>query len=160
MKTIARKLLCVCFALIATISVYSQDWSKEQKEIWKLVEDEWAIWKNGDVEGLSALMHEKYQSWNNSMPLPVSKSMSVDFYKQMKDSFKVNYYSINPARITVTDNSAAVFYYYSMNYTFGEGESGKSKQMEGKYAEFYTKEGNKWLLLADFMLSDDEEDDD
>ena len=160
MKSILKISLIAIFAFIATISVYSQEWTKEQKEVWKAVEDEWSIWKNGDVEGLAAIMHEKYQSWNNTFPLPVSKSMTVDYFKQMNATFKVINYSINPARITVTENSAAAYYYFSFSYSYGEGESKKKENEKGRYVEFYTRQGGKWLLLGDMMVPDDEEEDD
>lgn len=159
MKNIFKIMLISMMLIVPLVKSYSQEWSMAQKDVWKLVEKEWELWKNGDVDGISAMVHEKYQAWNNEFPLPVSKSQMIEHFNSMKDSFKVNNYFINPARIAVTGNSAVVDYFYSLNITFGEGDNAKTLDESGRYVEFYTKEEGKWLLLGDMMVPDEEEED-
>jgi hypothetical protein len=153
--------LIAIFALLSTLSVHSQEWTKDQLEVWKTVENEWNLWKSGDVNGMAAILHEKYQGWNVEDPLPVNKATVIEHFTMMKDAFKVTGFWINPARITVADNSAVVNYYFTFSYSTGDGDKMTIVEHKGKSVEFYTKTGGKWLLLGDMMaFQDDEEDDD
>ena len=159
MKTLL-KLAGVAFALIiATTTVFAQEWTKEQKEVWKVVEDSWTNWKAWNIEGTVASIHEKYQGWSEDDPLPMSKASQVEWYTTMKEMRKNDYFSLNPARIVVTDNAAVVDYYYSFSVTYIAGDVKKQENKKGKNAEFYVKEGGKWLLLGDMTVYDDEDDD-
>jgi len=162
MKKMLRFAIIGLMATLFASSSYAQEWTKAQLEVWKTVENEWKSWKAGDVDGLAAIMHEKYQGWNAEDPLPVNKTTVVGYYTTMKDLFKVQSMNINPARITVTENTAVVDYYFMFTYTMGEGEKQKSEEYKGRSIECYTREGGKWLLLGDLMVfdEDDEEDDD
>ena len=110
---------------------------------------------------MGSILHEKYQGWNDEFPLPVSKAMTMDYFTTMKDAFKVEFSSLNPARIVVADNSAVVHYFFTYTLSFGEGDKKESKEYKGRIVEFYTKNSGKWQLLGDMMVhGDDEEDDD
>jgi cytochrome bd-type quinol oxidase subunit 1 len=139
--------------------ISAQEWTKTQQEVWKVVENEWNSWKSGDIETMTGILHEKYQGWNSKDPLPVSKAMIVEYFNAMKDTYKVDYMNINPARITVTDNSAVVNYFYSFQFSSGEGDQKQSKEFKGRSVEFYTREGGKWQLLGDMMVEDEQDDD-
>jgi len=152
--------LIAIVAIMSSLSVHSQEWTKEQLEVWKTVENEWNTWKSGDITGMTAILHEKYQGWNSEDPLPVNKATVIEHFTMMKDAFKVLFFSINPARITVADNSAVVNYYFTFSYSTADGDDKKVVEQKGKVVEFYTKTGGKWLLLGDMMAFQDEEEDD
>jgi hypothetical protein len=60
----------------------------------------------------------------------------------------------------VVDKSAVVQYYFEIGMTYTMGEKKTEQKMHGKNAEFYVKDGGKWLLLGDMTLHEDDEDDD
>jgi hypothetical protein len=159
MKRFIKFTVLAVFALIIAQSSYAQEWTKTQTEVWQVVQKEWNCWKTGDIAGMTAILHEKYQGWNEEDPLPASKSMINDFFTSMKDSFKVEFMSINPARIAVTENSAVVDYFFDYKLSFGEGDQKQNKEYKGRAVEFYTKEGGKWLLLGDLMVDEDKDQD-
>jgi hypothetical protein len=152
MKTSVRIALIACFAFIASSALFAQDWTKAQKEVWQVVTDSWAKTQTGDLDGMFATIHEKYQGWNNESPLPISKETVMKWYKSMKETSKVDDYELNPARIVVTDNAAVVDYYFWLKETSTVGEKKEVKEYYGKNAEFYVKEGGKWLLLGDLTI--------
>ena len=157
-----KKVLCV--ALVATLTMivfkpsYAQEWSKEQMEVWKVVQNIWQGWKDGNNDLVSAGLHAKYQGWSDDAPLPMGKETLLSWFTAMKGAFQVNYYSIEPARITVTKSAAVVDYYYYMNVS-SLGEDKKTEEEKGKVVEFYIKEGDNWLLLGDLMVKEDKDDD-
>ena len=161
MKNKFKILALGLFAFIASFETQAQEWTKAQLEVWNVVEDEWNKWKTKDIDGMGSILHEKYQGWNDEFPLPVSKAMTMDYFTTMKDAFKVEFSSLNPARIVVADNSAVVHYFFTYTLSFGEGDKKESKEFKGRIVEFYTKNSGKWQLLGDMMVhGDDDENDD
>jgi hypothetical protein len=159
MKKLIRISLVALIAIVSTSITYAQEWTKTQKEVWQVVESEWAAWKNGDVAGMTAVLHEKYQGWNAEYPLPVTKAMTSEYFTMMKDAYKIVFMNINPARIVVTENSAVVDYFFAYSISYGEGDKKETKEFKGRAVEFYTKEGGKWLLLGDMMVDDQQDED-
>ncbi len=156
MKTL-RKLALVAFAALITTSIFAQEWTKEQKEVWQVVENSWMKWKAGDVDGATAYLHPKYQGWDGESPLPMNKDAVIQWFRAQKERMTVNGYMINPARIVVTENAAVIHYYYSFSVTYTAGDQKKLEEGGGKYVEFYVKEGGKWWCLGDMSLEEDEE---
>lgn len=154
MKTTLRFAIIAVLAFFLTSSVIAQEWTKEQKEVWQTVENTWSKWKANDIAGAAANLHEKYQGWNGNMPLPMSKEKMTQMFTEMKDMEKLDYYSIEPARITVSDNAAVVDYYFDYQVTRIMGTDKKQEHEKGKNVEFYVKEGGKWLLLGDMTVND------
>ncbi len=159
MKTSLKIAVVALVAFFATTSAYAQEWTKVQKEVWQVAEDSWTKWKAGDLAGMTAYIHEKYQGWSDDQPLPVSKEQVVQWYTAMKDIMKVEFFYLNPARIVVTENVAVVDYYFWYKATYTWGEKKEMKESQGKNAEFYVKEGGKWLLIGDLTIHADVEDD-
>lgn len=159
-KNLKVLVLAVTLVFTAGISL-AQEWSKDQTEVWKVVQETWKGWKAGDAAVVAASFHDKYQGWSDDSPLPVGKQAVMDWYNSMKDSMKMSFYSVEPARIVVLKSAAVVDYYYSFNVSWTMGDKTESKDMKGKIVEFYVNEGGKWLLLGDMMThGDDDEDDD
>ena len=40
----------ITIAFLGTSSLIAQEWTKEQKEVWQVVEDDWANWQEGDMD--------------------------------------------------------------------------------------------------------------
>jgi hypothetical protein len=152
MKTSLRIAVIAWIAFIASTAVFAQDWTKAQKEVWQVVEDSWLKVKSGNIDGMGANIHEKYQGWNNEAPLPVNKEQMLKMYKKMNEISKLEDYGINPARIVVTDNAAVVDYYFWVQETNTVGEKKSMEEVYGKNIEFYVKEGGKWLCLGDLTV--------
>ena len=149
MRTLSRFSFVALTVFIAANAAFAQEWTKAQTEVWQVVENTWAKWKAADYEGVAAFVHEKYQGWNDQMPLPLSKTMMVRQNQEFKDISKLIRFTLNPARIVITENAAVVDYYYRAETTYTAGEKTVPYNFHGQNAEFYVKEGGKWLLLGD-----------
>jgi hypothetical protein len=152
MKTFKRMALIACITVMAAGTVFAQDWTKAQKEIWQVVQDGWAKVNAGNIDGFAVCLHEKYQGWNNLQPLPESKEQILKRYKDMAPMTKVEGLELNPARIVMLDNSAVVDYYFWFQQTVTSGDKKTTEEIYGKNVEFWVKEGGKWLLLGDMTM--------
>ena len=159
MKNLLKFQLIVLVILFATTNVIAQEWTKEQLELWQIVEDGWKHFQTGDIDGLAALTHEKYQGWNDQQPLPINKEMMIKFYKRSIDlGDKVDYFFLNPARIVITKNAAVVDYYFNFKGTIVKENENEEYSVNGQNVEFYVKEDGKWLLLGDMTTINYKED--
>lgn len=142
----------IVFAFLGVSTLVAQEWTKEQKEIWEVVETGWAKWQEGDFDASIASIHEKYLGWNNKDPLPTSKEKWVKSNEAIKDYVKVEYYDLQPARILVYGNVAVVHYYFENYITYTKEDQKKEYNYKGKNAEFYIKEDGKWFLIGDMSI--------
>ena len=160
MKKFVKVAAITAIAILFSGMVSAQEWTKEQTEVWNVVKSMWSSWQKGDSEAISMIFHDKYQGWSDQSPLPMGKATAIEWFNGMKETMKIHYYNIEPARITVLKNAAVVNYYCSFSYSYsGEGET-KSDEVKGKIVEFYVNEGGKWQLLGDMMVHEDDDDDD
>ena len=71
MKTIRTNLvarvavfLLLCGVIVfSSFQVFGQEWTDEQKEVWKSVQANWGTLKNGDVEAALAEYHDDLVTW-------------------------------------------------------------------------------------------------
>ena len=75
----------ITLALTTPTNSYSQDWNKEQLEVWSVIEAGWANWQKGEIDASLAPFHENYQGWSSDNPLPAGKSKVVKMFNMMKD---------------------------------------------------------------------------
>ena len=162
-----RKALRFVFVSITVVLLgasvgFSQKWNKKQTEVWSVVEKSWSALQSGNSTVVMALIHESYQGWSDDQPLPLLKKQVSTIYEWMAANSKVQYYTLNLARIVVEKKVAVVHYYFDVISEFTENDETEIKTMSGKKTETYIKEGRKWLLLGDMTIydKDDEADDD
>jgi len=150
---ISAVITVIVFSFLGVSTLIAQEWTKEQKEVWETVENMWIKWKANDLEGAFANVHENYLGWNNSDPMPTSKTKWMNSVKMNKDQISEEYYDIEPARIVVQGDAAVVHFYFSFSYLYTKGDEKHKIGYHGKWSEFFVKEGGEWMLLGDLTLS-------
>jgi ketosteroid isomerase-like protein len=141
------KIMLVLFIGIAVLSntALAQEWSAEQQEVWKAVENWWELEKNNDVEGIKALFHKDYIGWFWEDSAPVGHADVLKWADHMIPKGKIVYTNLKPLDILVIGDVAVIHYYYSNFQTV----DGKETVERGRWTEVRKKEGDKWLLIAD-----------
>ena len=160
MKRLMKIALVAVAMVIVTGSAVAQEWTKAQSEVWQVVEDSWVKWKAGDLDAFKAYLHDQYQGWSSTQPLPLTKVAIMKSYSEAKEVMVVDGYTLNPARIAVVDDAAVVDYFFTYSATVTKGGKKESESGKGKNVEFWVREGGKWLLLGDMTVFDEAEDDD
>jgi hypothetical protein len=147
MKKLLTAILAVLFfALLATPSLYAQEWSAAQKEVWKNVEAYWALDAAGNLDGFMSYFHDNYMGWDINEPLPMDKASVRKFVDYEYKTTKTLVYNIKPVVINVFANVAIVDYYYTRIMKDAEG---KEKGRSGRWADIVMKQGDKWVLIGD-----------
>jgi len=132
-------------------SVFAQEWSAAQKEIWKNVNDYWALMAKGDLNGFMDYFHADYIGWDNSAVLPSTKEESRKWLAYAYQGVKIPVYEIKPLAIKIYGDVAFVHYYYSIAK---ESQDGKKKSESGRWTDILLKQGNKWVMIGDHGGSD------
>ena len=71
----------VSITLITPATLFAQEWSAAQKEVWKNVETYWELSSNNDMDGFISYFHEDFSGWTNSSVLPDSRDQRAQFIK-------------------------------------------------------------------------------
>lgn len=139
--------LAAVLSLLLVPAVSSaQEWSAAQKEVWKNVEEYWALSEAGNLEGFLSYFHPKYIGWGYSSALPMSAESSKKFLEYSFKTMKSLVYGIQPVAIIVHGDFAIVHYYYTSVYKDVEG---KNRSESGRWTDILIKQGDKWVMIAD-----------
>jgi len=125
--------------------VRAQEWNPAQKEVWKNVNDYWALMTKGDLNGFLDYFHQDYVGWDDNSPLPSTKEDVKKWMGYYFNGAKVPAYEIKPLAIKVYGDFAFVHYYYSMVIE----KEGKSETESGRWTDILMKQGTKWVLIGD-----------
>ena len=141
-------------AFLGASAVCAQEYTDDQKEVWKVVEDFWADWEKSDPDAGFAFVHDSYLGWNNEDPMPTSKAKWLNSLKKYSPFLSNMDYDIDLARILVHKDVAVVHYYFTFSFLYTEGDVKEKVGYHGKWTEFFIKEKGNWMLLGDMTYSE------
>jgi ketosteroid isomerase-like protein len=136
----------VCVALFVAAPLPAQQWSDAQKDVWKSVENYWALDAKGDLEGFMSYFDASYVGWSYDSALPEDKATARKFTAHQYQVEKVLVYDIKPVAIQVHGNFAFADYYYTQVVKNAEG---KEENVEGRWVDILMKQGDRWVLIGD-----------
>lgn len=139
-------LVLLVLIMLASAQLFGQEWSAQQKEVWKNVETYWDLDAKRDLDGFMSYFHDNYSGWYNPDALPSTKAQTRQSLSNEYLATKVLYQQIKPLAIKVYDNVAIVHYYYSRMLKDAEG---KETMERGNWTDILMKQGNKWVLIGD-----------
>jgi len=131
--------MCISSSLLA------QEWSTEQKDVWKNVEAYWDLGAKGDIEGFLTYMHDDFSGWNINSPLPDDKDTRIKFVSFSFSNTESLFYNIRPLAIKIHGNIAIVHYYYTDVSKNGEEE----EMIQGRWTDILINQGDKWIMIGD-----------
>ena len=110
------------------------------------MEASWDLWAKEDMEGILALFHDDFSSWDNNNPLPTDKAFLRKNMPHWFETGTVVIYDIQPVGINIFDNVAIVQYYWS---NVIKDAKGNEKNNSGRWTDILMKQGDKWVLIGD-----------
>jgi ketosteroid isomerase-like protein len=147
-RNIGFTLLTTLFLVSGVVfhtKVSAQEWSAAQQDVWKVVNNYWAVLAKGDVAGFLEYFHPDYLGWDDNSPLPSTKTDIQKWLQLEMAGSKILAYDIKPVGIRVFGDFAFADYYYS----FASEMDGKKKMEEGRWTDILMKQGGKWLIVGD-----------
>jgi ketosteroid isomerase-like protein len=140
MKSLAKTLFLIpVFSIVMffTYPTYGEELSAAQKEVWKMQEAVWELWKKGEVEGRLALYHKECILWLYNAAFPGDKTL---IRREMTKYSKIDSFELEPQEVKVFGNFAIV--QYSLKYTaFG-------KNYNERATTNWMKQDEKWQIIG------------
>jgi ketosteroid isomerase-like protein len=136
----------VCLAAVVAAPLHAQEWSAAQQDVWKSVENYWALDAKGDVEGFMSYFDPSYMGWEYDSPVPMDRAAVKKFITQEYQMSKTLVYDIRPVAIQVHGDFAFADYYYTQ---IMKNADGKNEQVKGRWTDILMKKGDRWVLIGD-----------
>jgi len=138
-------LSAIVIVLLLSFNLQAQQWSAEQKEVWKSVETYNELSVNRD-KGFISYFDESYRGWEYESDAPEGKEAVEKIISHRDPNFKILYSTLIPATIWVNGNFAYVHYYYTM---LSESKDGKREWEKGRWTDILMKKDGKWIMVGD-----------
>jgi ketosteroid isomerase-like protein len=139
-------LLFVCAAMLAPASLFSQEWSAQQNDVWKNVETYWGLAAKADLEAFLTYFHEDFSGWINGTPVPHNRTTREKFIRFNNPRSKILFQDLQPLAIKIHGNVAIAHYTYTEITKSGEE---KEKTEQGRWTDILMKQGDKWIMIGD-----------
>jgi ketosteroid isomerase-like protein len=140
-----KKLLVLLLPIIFMANIHAQQWSAEQKEVWKSVEAYNDLSAARD-EGFLNYFDDSYRGWEYDTDAPESKESVKKFITNRDPNTKNLFYTLVPATIWVNGNFAYVHYYYT---SVSQDKDGKRQLEKGRWTDILMKKDGKWIMVGD-----------
>ena len=146
------KQLLSCFFSVLFLFLFitnfatAQQWTDEQKDVWKGVETYNAVGMSDNPKDFLNYFDDSYNGWEYESGAPYTKADVKKSLNYWTTKGKTMFYTITPAKVWVNGNFAYVHYYYSRVI---EGADGKPMPESGRWTDILMKKDNKWLMVGD-----------
>jgi ketosteroid isomerase-like protein len=127
--------------------VIGQEWTAEQKEIWKLIEADYELFKQGDLQGILASRHDDLVIWWYNRFFPMGKKALANSLKLWFASDKPVNWELKPLDIKVSGNVASVFYEFKYSGTIYSGHARSVLTL--------IRQDRRWLIINGLSCSCD-----
>jgi ketosteroid isomerase-like protein len=117
-----------------------EEWTQEQKQIWKSVEAIWENYKEGDLEAIMAVLHDDALEWWEMHAMPLDKNLIKHNYQGWLNYNELVSYELEPLAIHIYGAVANVFYRSKWK---GNKLSGSARAMST-----WIKQENKWKRVG------------
>lgn len=139
-------LVVLAILVIWPSSSRAQQWTAEQMEVWKAVEDCWVVWFQHDVQAHKACFHDDYQFWPAGQAAPFGKDRLEPYWKYVRDAQSVLAYDVDPVKITVHGDAALV--HWSV-FIWSRGPNGELAGADSyQEAMMMVKDGGRWRYFG------------
>lgn len=120
------------------------DLSLEQQELWRRVDELWAMSLERSADRIRSTLHPQYVGWDMDSPAPHGREAVVQ--SVTGDSPVVKNYQLRPLSIAVYDHVAGI-----VHYTYSATVSPKGaddRRVTGKWTEIYLKQAGQWVMIG------------
>ncbi|MGH9933435.1 MAG: nuclear transport factor 2 family protein [Pyrinomonadaceae bacterium] len=137
-------LVVIAVCLFPSVAL-SQTWTPEQKEIWRLEEQQWKMSAAKDASWIETMVHPNISFWQTDQPMPRNKESLARWTRYSDAIATVLEQEIFPISVTVTNNVAVAHYRYQIA---SENYKKDREMVTGRYTDVFVKEGNRWLFIT------------
>lgn len=135
----------VAFVFLAPLTARAQEWSAEQQEVWKFVEESWVADTSEDVTWVERMVHPDFMGWGTSYPMPRDRETYSRWNRYSDEAANTLIYSVYPVAIVVEGNTAVALYYGSI---VEEDVKGDRETSHFREVDVLVRENGEWKFLS------------
>lgn len=133
----------ISFLFFGGVQAFGQEWSAEQKEVWKMEITYWDFFKEGDIKGYMELWHKDVIAWPHWAQKPVGKE-ALEKATAVAPWFKLLSYDLKPLAINIVGNFAFIYYRFNNNVRADNQIS------SGRIGHIWMKQDGKWQIIGGY----------
>jgi len=118
--------------------------SMEQQELWRRVNDLWAMSLERSADKIRSTLHPQYVGWDMNSPTPHGREAAIQ--SVVAGSPVVKDYQLRPLSIEVYDHVAGIVHYTYLATVVPKGAS--AFRVSGKWTEIYLKQSGQWVMIG------------
>ena len=120
------------------------EFSQEQRELWKHVENLWAMSKERNENQIRATLHPRYIGWDMNSARPHDREAAIQ--SVLGDSPALREYDLHPLSVRIYEGQVGVVHYsYSAKVL---PRNGQTLTVTGKWSEVYLKQDGRWIMVS------------
>ncbi|MDD3375105.1 MAG: nuclear transport factor 2 family protein [Candidatus Omnitrophica bacterium] len=123
----------------------SEQWTEDQKEIWKVIEDHWDCLVNGKVDQFKSYIHPRFVGFGHESPYPVDQGWLFHWVGFWSKSTKFLIHALKPQHIVIHGDIAIVQYCL---FTITKNDVSAGNSSIRRYTMTWKKEDGKWRVIA------------
>ena len=139
------KAIALIFALTAT--VFAQDSSQDEAQVWNLEKSYWEYVKANDLEKYRALWHDDFVGWPLISSAPVRKDHITDWMTaNTSKGMKLQSYSLDQLAIKITSDIAIDHYRIKMNWAKSDGTNPRTDAL--RITHTWIRTHGTWQIIG------------
>lgn len=141
------RLWIVLLGTCLSVSVYADQFTKEEQGLWELEETYWRHVQAGNVDGYLSLWHEDFVGWPCTEWSPTDKSQIGNWVQRIRDEDTTLTYSLRPQAVRLFGDVGIVHYAVEYVFEYRDGTVAGA----GKWRRFthtWMKVGDQWQIIT------------
>lgn len=123
---------------------FRRRWSRDEKAVWKEEESYWRFLESRDMDAYLKLFHEGFVSWPYESSRPSDKPAVRRMTDDLRRSYRLITYELNPLAIKVIGDTAVV--YYSVRYVV-ESQGDQIEDVR-RISHTWIRDDGQWKILG------------
>ena len=136
-------LLSILFVFLFSVQSFAQEWSAEQKELWKVQQEEWELMKKGDIQAIKANLINNFTYLCDRSSMPGGR---LSYVNAIRNRIKIVSHKLKPFDVRISGNVGIVLYAWTFTNPQGIVHSGRN-------ANTYLKQNGKWQMMGGMSAS-------
>jgi len=132
-------------------SAWASEWTAEQRAALGVLEAACEALKQGKMEKLTPLHHERFVGWDLARPLPLARAAFMEEEASLLKSVKSLESSVTPIMVEIVGDTAALQVTYRNSVVMADGRRDVST---GRWSTTLVRKGGSWVFLTSAFAAD------
>jgi hypothetical protein len=140
------------FLMAMGSGAWASDWTAEQRAAFRVLQAACEALKQGKMEMLTPLYHERFVGWDLAQPAPLARAAFMEAEADLLKSVQSFESSVTPLMIEIVGDTAALQVTYRNTVVMADG---KREVLTGRWSATLVRKDGSWLFLSNAFAADE-----